>query len=59
MHTITMQRMTKRTDQVNIRLTPEIKAELTAAAGEQHRALSNLIVAILMDWLAERRAARK
>jgi uncharacterized protein (DUF1778 family) len=54
-----MQRMAKRTDQVNIRLDPETKAELAAAAAEQHRPLSNLIVAILMDWLAAKRTDTK
>ena len=56
MHTNTMTRMAKRTNQINIRLDPETKAELAAAAAEQHRPLANMILAILMDWLATRRA---
>ena len=58
MRAITMLCMTKRTDQINIRLDPETKAELAAAAAEQHRPLANLILAILMDWLAARKAAQ-
>jgi predicted transcriptional regulator len=43
--------MTKRTEQVNVRLDPQMKAELTAIATSQHRTISNLILAVLTDWL--------
>lgn len=55
----TLLRMTKRTEQVNVRLDPEMKAELTAFADAQHRSLSNLILAVLKDWLAAQREIGK
>jgi uncharacterized protein (DUF1778 family) len=51
--------MTKRTEQVNIRLAPETKAELAGIAAEEHRTLSNLIVAVLMEFLVTRRAKKR
>jgi uncharacterized protein (DUF1778 family) len=54
-----MQCMTKRTEQVNIRLDPDTKAELASIAAEEHRTLSNLIVAVLMDFLAKRRIKKQ
>jgi predicted transcriptional regulator len=49
--------MTKRTEQVNIRLDPETKAELAAIAQSQHRTVSNLILVVLKDWLAAYRGS--
>ena len=55
MRTDRMQCMTKRTEQVNVRLDPQMKAELTAIATSQHRTLSNLILAALTDWLEDQK----
>jgi len=43
--------MTKRTDQVNVRLDPKMKAKLGAYAKAEKRTVSNLIFLIIAEWL--------
>lgn len=50
--------MAKRTEQVNVRLDTEMKAELAAIADKQHRTLSNLILAVLKDYLEAERGKK-
>lgn len=40
------------------RLPPELRTELQLAADEEHRNLSNLIIHIIREWLADRRRAK-
>jgi hypothetical protein len=46
----------KKTTQVNIRLAPEVREELASIADEEHRTLSGLLTAIILDWLKERQS---
>jgi hypothetical protein len=48
--------MTKRTDQVNVRLDAKMKAKLGAYAKAEKRTVSNLIFLIITDWLEQREA---
>jgi hypothetical protein len=45
--------MTKRTDQVNVRLDPKMKEKLTAYAKAEKRTISNLIFLIVTEWLEQ------
>jgi len=44
----------KRLHPVNIRMSDEMRDQLREIAAEDGRTLSNLVVKILDDWLAER-----
>lgn len=46
--------MTKRTDQVNVRLEPEMKDQLSAYANAEKRTLSNLVFLIISEWLQKK-----
>jgi hypothetical protein len=46
----------KKTAQVNIRLAPEVRDELSAIAEAEHRTLSGLLSAVILDWLKDRRS---
>lgn len=46
--------MTKRTDQVNVRLEPEMKEKLSAYANAEKRTLSNLVFLIISEWLQKK-----
>jgi predicted HicB family RNase H-like nuclease len=48
---MTMQRLKKRTGQLVLRVEPELRAELEAAAEEERRPMANLIRNILADWV--------
>ena len=48
--------MTKRTDQVNVRLDPEMKRKLAAYAHAEKRTISNLIFLIIAEWLEKKEA---
>jgi hypothetical protein len=50
--------MTKRTDQVNVRLNPEMKEKLIAYADAEKRTLSNLVFLIISEWLAKKEGER-
>jgi predicted DNA-binding protein len=43
---------------VNIRMSDDMRDELRQIAAEDGRTISNLVVKILNDWLAERKAKK-
>ena len=52
------QRDKKRLHPIAIRLDDEMLEELRAIAVDEHRPMANLIVAVLKNWLAERKTAK-
>lgn len=51
--------MTKRTDQVNVRLDPKMKEKLNAYARAEKRTVSNLIFLIIDEWLERKEVEAK
>lgn len=49
----------KKTEQINIRISEEDKAELAAIAADEHRTISGLISFIVLKWLQDRRKFRE
>jgi hypothetical protein len=47
-----------RTEEFTIRMTPELKAEIEAAAAEERRSLASVARQALLDWAAQRLADR-
>ena len=46
--------MSKRNEEITVRMTPELRAEVERAAAEERRSLGAVIRCALLDWACER-----
>jgi uncharacterized protein (DUF1778 family) len=51
--------MATKTEQILVRVAPELRAVIEIAAADERRSVSDVIRGALLDWAVERRAERE